>query len=208
MFDILIFCRRDIKEVIIPPNIKIISSCAFDSCQQLQTMDLSNSFELIQFIGKSSFSDTSIENITIPPHVTSIESSSFSGCKRLKTVHIPLNSDLKYIDKETFFGSSIESLSIPSKLIEFKEGWCSRTMNLKKIIIQESNPYYIFKDNKFLLGKTDQKSDIYDILIFCRRSIKEVTYMIFLSFVVEASKKSLFHQILKLFHHIRLIVVN
>ena len=38
-----------------------------------------------------------------------------------------------------------------------EEGWCSDTENLNKIIISPLNDQFIFKDNKYLLGKSVSK---------------------------------------------------
>ena len=56
-----------------------------------------------------------------------------------------------------------------------KEGWCFETNELAKIIISPSNSQFIFKDDKYLLGKTDPSSDEFDNLLFVIRSIKEIS---------------------------------
>lgn len=45
--------------------------------------------------------------------------------------------------------------------------------HLKKFIISPLNDQFIFKDDQYLLGKTDEKSDNFDILIYALRDISE-----------------------------------
>ena len=40
-FDCLIFCARDVKNVIIPDFIEHICSCAFDNCEQINKIEFS-----------------------------------------------------------------------------------------------------------------------------------------------------------------------
>ena len=60
-------------------------------------------------------------------------------------------------------------------MTDLKEGWCFVTSKLKKIIVSPSNDRFIFKDDKYLLGKSDNKSDEFDTLFFVRRDISEVS---------------------------------
>ena len=59
---------------------------------------------------------------------------------------------------ETIF-PNIEEIYFPSSLIDLEEGWCFGTEKLTKIITSPSNDQFIFKDNIYLLGKTDPNSD-------------------------------------------------
>ena len=45
-FDTLLFVRRDIKEISIPSNIKIISSYAFDKCKNLTKVEFETNSNL------------------------------------------------------------------------------------------------------------------------------------------------------------------
>ena len=81
---------------------------------------------------------------------------------------------MKTIGKFAFINSAINTLIIPSCVSEFKEGWCKGTNKLIIILIMPSDEENIFYyDNKFIIGKSDPKSDVFDVLIFARRDIKE-----------------------------------
>ena len=58
---------------------------------------------------------------------------------------------------------------------ELREGWCHETSNLTKIIISPSNDQFTFKEDKYLLGKTDPNIDEFDKFLFLRRDIKEIS---------------------------------
>ena len=45
---------------------------------------------------------------------------------------------------------------------------------LTKVSIATKNENFIYLDNKMFLGKTDTKSDEYDVIIFARRDVKNV----------------------------------
>lgn len=80
---------------------------------------------------------------------------------------------LQIIEDYAFCYSSIKKLSIPSSVAELKEGWCLGTTNLTDIEVypamEQNIAYY---NDSFIIGKSDIKSDIYDILYFARRDIE------------------------------------
>ena len=49
-FDVLLFARRNIKEVFIPLYVKRIPECSFENCSQLKCTEINEDSE-IQFIG-------------------------------------------------------------------------------------------------------------------------------------------------------------
>lgn len=87
-FDTIVFVSRNVKNVIIPPFIKIINSYSF-SCLQ-------------------------IERISIPSNVTVIGKGAFQYCKKLEKIEIPSNSKIKKIEKYAFLNCQFRSILIPS----------------------------------------------------------------------------------------------
>ena len=71
--------------------------------------------------------------------------------------------------------SKIEEIYIPPSLKELKGGWCYETAYLNKIIISHSNGQFIFKDDKYLLCKTDPNSDEFDNFLFAVPYINEIS---------------------------------
>lgn len=149
-FDVLYFVNRDVQTVTIPPSVTKIESYAF--------------------------SQSLIENIVIPHHITQIFEKAFIWCKMLKNVEISSESKIQTIEENVFADSSIESLSIPSSIFELKHGWCNGMPKFKKLTIIENKVHNLSSfDNNLVLGKSDMKSDIFDILYFANRNIKKVT---------------------------------
>lgn len=166
------YCSK-IESILIPPNIKEIHQGAFSSCKSLKTIIFANNSNL-KIIGKYAFLGTDIQNIQIPATVEVIGEGSFEDCKSLIRIEIPVDSELRIIEKFAFRKASIRSITIPQKFTEFKEEWCYETPNLTDIKINENNPHYKLYKNKFIVGKNDPTSDVYDILVFVPRNIKTI----------------------------------
>ena len=113
-----------------------------------------------------------IETAILPDFIKQIGQLAFNECKKLKSVEIPENSKLQIIENKAFCQSSIENISLPSNLIELKNGWCYDPSNLNEIKINQNNQYFQYYQNDFILGKSNPKSDIFDVLVFARRDIK------------------------------------
>lgn len=77
------------------------------------------------------------------------------------------------IEANSFFFSSVERLSIPSSVCELKPGWCSGTNKLTKVTINPDNDHYKNYEN-LIIGKSHNKSDEFDVLVFADRDIKRV----------------------------------
>lgn len=147
-FDVLFFALRDIKKAVIPPTIKKITSCCFNSCLKLTKIMFVGHSQL-QTIPMHSFCGSSIRSISIPQHVKYIENSAFSNCTQLRNVEFPLNSELMSIHSNAFQKSSIEQISIPSRVTYIGEEAFSKCTNLKKI---DFPPGLINIDNYSLTG--------------------------------------------------------
>ena len=80
-------------------------------------------------------------------------------------VKIPLNSNLKAIENHKFSSFKIKEISIPSNIITIGKGWCCGTFQLNKINIIPNGDTNVklIENNKVLIGKSDLKSDIFDI---------------------------------------------
>ena len=104
-----------LKNILLPEEIKEISSSMFSGCTSLQMVEIPSH---ITIIGDYAFKDcSSIESITIPSSVTSIGSYAFSGCRSLTTVTFGENSQLESIGSYAFYDcSSLTSITIPSSV--------------------------------------------------------------------------------------------
>lgn len=150
---------------------KIIEN-AFKYSKDVKSIQFPLDSEL-ECIERRSFFACSLESIIIPPKVTEIPESCFYLCKNLKKIEFSEDSKLTMIDKLAFYQCPIESLSIPATVTDLKKGWCNGTLDLTTIKIHPKNQNFIYFDGKFILGKTDEKSDIFDELVFARRNIED-----------------------------------
>lgn len=82
---------------------------------------------------------------------------------------------MKEIGRDAFHGCEFKTIYLPSCVSEFKSNWCSYTKNVENIkIIPNEIKNIISYEDKFILGKSNPKSDIYDVILFAIRSLTEV----------------------------------
>ena len=137
-FDNLLFGCRDIKEISIPSNIKIISSYAFECCYNLIKVEIPPNSNL-HTIESNAFSESKIKEIFIPPKVSKICQYAFNSCTNLTKVEIPPNSNLHTIESSAFSGSKIEEIFIPPKVSKICEGEFHHCSNLQIVEISEES---------------------------------------------------------------------
>lgn len=147
-YDVILFSRRDITNVTIPFFITII--------------------------GSYSFQHSKIQSIFIPHHLTKIGQGAFMDCNSLESIEFSPDSNLHFIESRAFFGTSIKSLSIPSNVSEFKDGWCDSANMITKVEVSPKNPNFMCCDEKLIIGKSDNQSDIFDVLFFVCRDVENV----------------------------------
>lgn len=148
-YDVLLFSKRNLEFVMIPDLVKIITPY--------------------------SFSESSVKEVILPSSLTKICEYSFSYSLNLKKIKfITKNSSLQIIENFTFLNSTIECISIPSDIIELNDGWCCGARYLKRInVIKNEKENIINFKKKFILGKSDLNSDVYDKLLFMPRHLKK-----------------------------------
>lgn len=144
----------------------------------------SNSIKSVQFppdsqikiIEDCAFKGSSLEKITIPNEVIRICDGAFAECFFLKKFETLKNSQLQTIEEYAFAYSSITSISLPSSAINIGGGIGCLTHYLSDIkIIQNNVQNFKIYNDEFIIGKSDAKTDEFDVLVFCRRDIKTVT---------------------------------
>lgn len=70
-YDTLVFVRRDIENLVVPDNIRIIGKYAFNKCRNLTSIEFSDKSEL-KIIDDYAFHSSLIKEISIPSHVQKI----------------------------------------------------------------------------------------------------------------------------------------
>ena len=64
-------------------------------------------------------------------------------------------------------------MQIPTNLSELEDGWAADFQRLNEIEVSPKNSKFIYQDNKYLLCKSDQSSNKYDILHYVRYDISK-----------------------------------
>lgn len=181
-YDVLLFARRDIQHATIPSFIKKISNHAFSGCMKLECVEFLEDSELNE-ICYYSFAYCPIKKIKIPPSVTKIGGSSFF-MSSLECLEFSQGSKLNSIGSYAFCYCPIQSITLPSSFDGFEKSWCFGVRSLKNINIYHSNEENImYYDDSFILGKSDKKSDIFDIIILSRRNIKNIVIPSFIKYI-------------------------
>ena len=128
----------------------------------------------IKTIGKSVFSDCSIEKILIPSNIEKIEESTFSHCKKLKsvdfendsqitsigkqsfyfcenlqTVKFPLNSKLNSILQSAFYQTAIQEISIPQNVTVIGEDSFAHCPKIKCVNFLGESKLKLIENNAF-----------------------------------------------------------
>ncbi|KAK8835034.1 hypothetical protein M9Y10_019428 [Tritrichomonas musculus] len=83
VFDVVVFACRNIKKVTIQPWIRYIQKYAFQHCNCLQTVNISEDSEL-ERIQDFAFFGSSIKSIIIPKKEKHIECAAFDDCNELR----------------------------------------------------------------------------------------------------------------------------
>ena len=92
--------NKNIKSIVIPDNVEIIESYAFDSCTSLESVTLGKS---LRFIYNGAFSDCkALKSITIPDGIVGISTDAFENCTSLSTVTFGKTDKLEDIYRSSF----------------------------------------------------------------------------------------------------------
>lgn len=176
VFNTLFYAYHDIKKAFIPSYIKYINEKAFACCSQLNELKFDNDSQLTS-IGNYAFQESGINEIKIPSSVKYIGESCFYLCSNLQKVEFENNSKLTVFNNSLFDSSNIEYLSFPSSLKEIRDEFFSTTPLLNHIYLppENKNFAYIDEDHKMIGAKSNQSNDIFDVLVFVRRDISEVS---------------------------------
>lgn len=128
------FWAKRITSVVMPDSVVSIGQSAFEQCDQLRSITLSNRLE---HIDTSAFMNCqSLLNITLPDSVTSIGGGAFSGCSGLTTLEIP--DGVTSISAGTFSGcQNLVSVTIPAGVTSIGGGAFGNCLNLSDVTIPD-----------------------------------------------------------------------
>lgn len=146
------FKGTGIKEIIIPDSVMSIGNDAFNNCEKLTKVKLSNHLQSIgdfafakccllediiipdsvTKMGVSVFEDSGIKNVSLPDGINLINQCLFRRCLSLKTIKIP--NSVTLLESQAFRGcSNLESLNFPDNLQTIETMLFDKCDNLRHI---------------------------------------------------------------------------
>lgn len=108
--------------------------------------------------------------------VISLEKYSFFNNDYIKSISFPDDSCVRSFGTKSFTLSAIQKIQFPKSLEKLEDDWCSSTEKLKSIDLSPENPNFSYLDDnhKIIIGKSDPKNSIFDVLVFACRDIQTV----------------------------------
>ena len=139
------FSLCNIKTVVIPKTVTIISDGCFRACSQLDDLRFAEP-SLLRIIGKYAFAECKLETLNMPDSVETIDDNCFSQCKSLHSVAFSDLSQLKRLGKRAFFGSHVSQFVFPVNL-EMIDSECFKCCpNISPILPETSKSLHIAPD--------------------------------------------------------------
>lgn len=153
------FSHCDFLETVSIPyeSVKSIERNAFDSCEKLKTVNLSNGLneigawafmgcislksidipDSVHIIDRAAFYGSGIEHFIIPENVEEINREAFAECEKLISVSLPQN--LSTVSRGVFFGcKNLKSIAIPNTVNEIGRSAFDNCTGLTEINIPDS----------------------------------------------------------------------
>lgn len=120
------FGETNLVNVVLPSSIAYLDR-AFNDCNNLKSVDLSNCINLKEFAGFESCH--TLSSVNFPPNLQKLGYSAFRYCYNLKEIILP--DSLNYVDDLAFDNSSIETIVWPVSILEMGDPYYFA--NLKEI---------------------------------------------------------------------------
>ena len=102
---------RNLKKVVLPPNLKVIPDGCFEECENL-------------------------EEVVLPQGLENIKFGAFCGCKALKSITLPKT--MKEVEDHTFSACGFEEIIIPEGVTTICHGAFVKCEKLKRVILPGS----------------------------------------------------------------------
>ena len=104
--------------------------------------------------------------------IISIKENAFNGC-HIDSLAFAKVSEVETFENKCFFNAHIKRLEIPSSVKNLDDGWCDDLYDLREIELSPKNSHFILYNKDFLLGKSSESSDKFDVLHIARPDIEE-----------------------------------
>ncbi|KAK8838865.1 hypothetical protein M9Y10_032907 [Tritrichomonas musculus] len=112
------------------------------------------------------------EHENVKYKIISIEKNAFKNCF-IDRLTFAKDSEVETFEKNCFYNAHIKKLEIPESVKNLQNGWCNYLNDLTEIEVSPKNSRFIFYKKEFLLGKSIETSDKFDVLNYARFDIEE-----------------------------------
>lgn len=102
--------------------------------------------------------------------IISIESKAIKDT--IRNLKFAEDSHVQIFNESSFQFAVIENLEIPKSLTTIEDG-CFFQSRIHNIIVSPENKFFTYIDNKYLLGKSQENLDQFDILLYARSDLTE-----------------------------------
>lgn len=187
-FESYSFYLMSIKKLQIPSSLKYIEEECFDKIRDLVDIEVSPqnkyfTYENELLLGKSEenleeydiliTASFNIQNAIIPSSIRHINTYCFLDHNNLESIIFEKNSILCEIN-ESIISKSLKKLNIPKSVTQIGPECFQKAQNLIDIEISKSNKVFKYVNNTFLMTKKDETSKDFDVILFCRRDVKQI----------------------------------
>ena len=108
------YCYSNLQTATIPAGVTAIGDHAFQGCNNLKVVDLSNTTTLVTIGGYAFYECSDLQSLTIPSSVTSIGNDAFRECQKLETIDLSKLTSLESIGSRAFYNcDQLASAYIP-----------------------------------------------------------------------------------------------
>ena len=128
------------------------------------------------------------EKDSIKYKIISINNNAFDSCK-IDSLTFPYDSEIEIFRYDCFSYAQIKKLQIPPKVEEINRALRNIT-ELDEIEISQNNHNFILFNNQFILSKSNDSIDKFDVLHFCMPNIEEAVIPAQISIIKESSFSS------------------
>lgn len=104
--------------------------------------------------------------------ITSINEFSFCGNK-IDFLDFPDDSEISTFESNSLSNAFIKKLKIPPNLKNLEKDWCANLQGLEEVEISPGNQNFLYLNNSYLLTKSNEESDKFDVLIYARSDIED-----------------------------------
>jgi len=135
------YCNEQysLREIVFPPNIQTIGTCAFRNCTNLEMMNLSQYLQLTKLDNNAFLNAWSLQDFVFPPNIKEISLCVFQNCTSLTRLDLSNCHQLTKLGSYAFSDCfSLHEIILPPNIDEIEPSVFNNCTSLVSIRIPES----------------------------------------------------------------------